>query len=162
MRRALISITSIIILVFLDLISKYFFHGIFQEIFLQCYDANCTDTYYPIFSNWLGILPAHNTGIAFSFPITWLPLQIATLVIMGVIIYYYIHEEYPKQSRLLDIGYILIIAGALSHAYERIFIWHVIDFIFLKYFAIFNFADIFISVWAFLIILFYVLTRKHR
>jgi lipoprotein signal peptidase len=57
----------------------------------------------------------------------------------------YIREEYPKNSRLLDTAYVAIFSGALSHAYERIFIGHVVDFIAVKYFAILNLADILIS-----------------
>ncbi len=161
MRRFVIVLFLAFLVVF-DLTSKYFFHGAFQEIFMQCYDANCIHTYYPLISDWFGIQPSHNTGIAFSLPITGIPLQILTLVFLIWLIWYYFYEEYPKQSRLLDIWYSLIIAWALSHTYERIFVGYVFDFISVKYFAIMNFADIFISIWASLIFLFYVLTRKHR
>ena len=51
----------------------------------------------------------------------------------------------------------LIFSGAISHAYERIFHGQVVDFIAVKYFAILNFADIFISIGAFLIFCAYVI-----
>jgi lipoprotein signal peptidase len=54
--------------------------------------------------------------------------------------------EWKKNMPLIDIGFACIISGAISHAYERIFIGHVIDFIYIKYFAILNFADILISI----------------
>jgi signal peptidase II len=85
-----------------------------------------------------------------------------TVILIGGIIYHYIREEYEKRSTLLDTGYTLILAGALSHAYERIFVGHVIDFIAVKYFAILNFADIFISIGAICIIFYYLFYAEHR
>ncbi len=105
---------------------------------------------------------SYNTGIAFSFPIEWLPLQIITIGLIAAIIYQYFQLEYEKRSYTLDIAYMLILAGWISHAYERVFVWHVVDFIAVKYFAILNFADIFISVWIFLLLLFYVWIKYNR
>ena len=51
-------------------------------------------------------------------------------------------------------------AGAISHAYERIFVGHVIDFIAVQYFAIFNFADIFISIGAALLFIAYYVRKQ--
>jgi signal peptidase II len=67
------------------------------------------------------------------------------LIIVGLL-FYYTRYEYPKNSRYIDIAYGFIFSGALSHTYERIFVGYVVDFISVKYFAILNFADIFISV----------------
>lgn len=105
---------------------------------------------------------SYNSGIAFSLPIRGLILQIITLLLIGGILYQYFSVEYPKKSKLLDAGYVLVLSWALSHAYERIFVGHVVDFIAVKYFAILNIADIFISVWAFLLILAYVILWKSR
>jgi signal peptidase II len=81
------------------------------------------------------------------------------VLIIGII-FLYAREEFQKNSKIIDIGYVLILSGGLSHAYERIFIGHVVDFIAVKYFAILNFADIFISIGAFLIIFFYVYSHR--
>jgi signal peptidase II len=105
---------------------------------------------------------SYNSGVAFSLPIRGLFLQVLTIILIGGIIYCYIREEYDKKSKLLDAGYALILAGAISHAYERIFVGHVIDFIAVKYFAILNFADIVISIGAFCIIVYYFLYAEHR
>ncbi len=115
-----------------------------------------------IVSDFIQFNLSYNSGVAFSLPIHGLPLQIITIVLIVGLFYYFFREEYPKNKRFLDIGYTLILAGAISHGYERIFVWHVVDFIAVKYFAILNFADIFISIGAFLIILSYVMNRKHR
>ena len=103
---------------------------------------------------------SYNSGIAFWLPITGLPLQIITIVLICGLVWYYFVTEYPKRSRLLDAGYTLIIAGALSHAYERIFVGHVIDFIAIKYFAILNFADIFISIGVCLLFIAYYVHKR--
>ena len=48
--------------------------------------------------------------------------------------------------RLLDLGYGLTLGGAIGNGLERVFLGQVTDFISLRYFAIFNVADIAISV----------------
>lgn len=98
-----------------------------------------------LIGDWVTLKLAYNSGIAFSLPIQGLFLQILTLILVFGIIIYYSNTEKPKKSRLLDTGYALLLSGAISHAYERIFIGHVIDFISVKYFAVFNIADIFIT-----------------
>ena len=69
-----------------------------------------------------------------------------TVSIILAILYHYVTLDYKKESTLLDLAYASILAGALSHAYERIFNGYVIDFILVKYFAILNLADILISI----------------
>lgn len=148
MRRIAIIIFSIIGLVSIDFLSKQYI----QNFFL-----NWDHTYFPIVWEYIWLSLSYNSGIAFSLPITGIPLQIITLLLVIAIIYYYFYIEYPKNIRFLDIWYSLILAWSLSHAYERIYIWHVIDFISVKYFAILNFADIFITIGAcFILFVYYV------
>ncbi len=166
MRRFVIIAIAIVCMMYIDFISKWFFeNGIYQSLIAECplaYHPDCLWKYYPIFGEYFGFQLFHNSWIAFSLPITGTPLQIITILLVGVLIYTYFHYEYPKKQTLLDIGYTMILAWAFSHAYERIFIWHVVDFISVKYFAILNFADIFISVWAFFIIVYYVFFESSR
>ena len=112
-------------------------------------------TFFPLLWEWVWLKLSYNPWVAFSLPIHGLPLQILTILLIGGLIFHYFSAEYKKKSSLLDTGYALILAWALSHAYERIFVGHVTDFIAIKYFAILNFADIFISCWALLILFFY-------
>ena len=102
---------------------------------------------------------AYNRWVAFSLPINGIILQVITLLIIIGIIVSYVRTEYPKKDTLLDIGYSLILAGALSHGYERILNGYVVDFISVKYFAILNFADIFISIGACIIFFIYYVRR---
>lgn len=148
MRRIAIVLISILVLIFIDFFSKYYIETIF---------AGNLYYYFPIFWEYFGIQLSYNSGIAFSLPITGIPLQIITLLIISWIFFHYFRIEYPKHIWILDIGYSLILAWALSHAYERIFTGYVVDFISIKYFAILNFADIFISIGAcFIFFIYYV------
>ncbi len=144
--RKLLLILGLILCISLDLGTKYYFQNTFPL------------GSHPIWIIWdfLTIQLSYNTWIAFSLPIEWLPLQMITIGIILAIIYQYFQQEYEKSSYLLDTSYILILAGWASHAYERVFVGHVVDFIAVKYFAILNFADIFISVWVFLLIISYI------
>lgn len=139
MQRIAIIIFSILGLIAVDSISKQYMVDILSR----------GDIY--LFGEWVRLDLSYNPWVAFSLPITGLPLQIITIILVSWLIWYYSHVEYPKKSTLLDSWYVLIIAGALSHAYERIFIWYVVDFISVQYFAILNFADIFISIGALLL-----------
>lgn len=115
-----------------------------------------------LFKDILSLKLAYNQWVAFSLPISGLFLQVLTVLIITFLWKHFYQVEYQKKSQLLDFGYVLIFSGAISHAYERIFHGQVVDFIAVKYFAILNFADIFISVGAFLIFCVYVIHRKHR
>lgn len=161
MRRIAIIILFIIGLVSIDFFSKKFIEWlamISSDFEWKChYIIEGCLPYIPVIGQYLGIQLSYNSGIAFSLPITGIPLQIITILLVSWLWMYYFRSEYPKHSSILDIGYSLILAWALSHAYERIFVGHVIDFISVKYFAILNFADIFISIGAcFIFFVYYV------
>lgn len=112
--------------------------------------------------NWFFLQTSKNAGVAFSLPIEWIILQIITiLLILGILFYYFRYEEY-KNTLQTRIGYGLIVGSAISHAYDRIFSWYVLDFIWVKYFAIFNFADIFITIWVILLLLTYLQTYDRK
>jgi len=114
-------------------------------------------SYIPIFGEYVGFQLSYNRWIAFSLPLNGILLQIITIFLILGIFFYYIQWEYRKNNTLLNIWYSLILAGALSHGYERIFNGFVVDFISIKYFAILNFADIFISIGAcFIFFVYYV------
>ena len=109
----------------------------------------------PLIPNVLSLEYAQNTGIAFSIPLTWSLLKCITVILIFGIFWYYYREEKKKKSRLLDISYSFIFAGAIGNAWERIFIGHVTDMISLEYFAIFNLAASYISLGAAWIMYYY-------
>lgn len=96
-----------------------------------------------------------NKNIAFGIPIPdflfwlfWL-LIVALLLIM-------LYEKYPIAAspvRKYDTLFIIIIlAGAISNIIDRLFFGCVIDFIDLKFWPVFNLADIFITIGAIMLI----------
>jgi len=105
--------------------------------------------------DYLKIKLVNNTWIAFSIPLSWLILKIITILLIVWIWYYYYQFEKKKQVKLLDIAYALILGWAIGNGIDRIFNWFVVDFVSIKYFAIFNFADIFINIWMILLIFYY-------
>lgn len=140
---------------------RYFFLLIFSLIFVDFGTKYLAETYLtgePYISLlwdilWLKL--SYNSWVAFSLPIHGIPLQIMTFFLVGVIFLYYFRTERLRKSFLLDFAYACILSWALPHLYERVFVGHVVDFLSVKYFAILNFADIFISVWVFFILLYY-------
>ncbi len=129
-----------IILVFwilIDFISKYF-----ANIYLQNKINILWDFIYLQF-----IL---NPWIAFWIKVNTILLKIVTICLIIIIFYYYRYEKKEYNTKLLDISFWLILAWAIWNAIERVFYWNVIDFIWIKYFSIFNLADSFITIWAIL------------
>lgn len=137
--------------ILLDFATKYFFHGPFQEMVF----GNATQdlhSYFPIFGEFFGIQLIYNTGIAFGMPIRGIFLKVLTFAIIAGLVYYYMRHERPKKNQCIDVAFACIFAGAISHGYERIFVGQVIDFFSIQYFAIFNVADIFITIGAILLL----------
>lgn len=96
-----------------------------------------------------------NPGIAFSLPLTGLALKIITCILIFGIFWYYRKHERPKKNILLDGAYVLIFAGALGNAWERIFQGYVTDMIAVEHFAVFNLADSSISIAACVLLWYY-------
>lgn len=88
-----------------------------------------------------------NTKIAFSLPVSGPGLNILIIIIVFslalLIIYAKIRKSLDQTSILL---LTIILFGAISNLLDRIFYGAVIDYFDLKYFTIFNLADIMISV----------------
>ncbi len=127
----------------LDLFSKYL-----AKIYLQEEVSIFSDIFY--------LKYVENTGIAFSINIPF--LKIVTIILIILIFVYYIKEEKKKKSKIIDFSFGLILAWAIWNWIERILNSFVIDFLWVKYFSIFNLADSFITIWAILYVL--VISRK--
>ena len=102
-----------------------------------------------------------NPWIAFWIEIYPLLLKVITISLIILIFYYYKYERKEiKNKELLDISFWLILAWAIWNGLERILNSNVIDFIWVKYFSIFNLADTFITIGA--IIYMYVLYKNNK
>ncbi|MEA3378442.1 MAG: signal peptidase II [Nanoarchaeota archaeon] len=75
-------------------------------------------------------------------------------IITAIIVIAYILVEYKKIKH--KFGLVLLFAGSLSNCFDRLFLGYVRDFISIKYFSTFNFADIFNVLGVGLIFYFYI------
>ncbi len=122
-------ILSIIVLVFIDQVSKYLFYDInyLNQAFL--------------------ITKTLNEGISWWIDIFHLNILLVLIpVILITIIYLYFKKEIWLYT------FLFIFAGWLWNYIDRVIYLWVRDFIDLWFFPIFNVADIYVSIWALLLI----------
>jgi len=141
----------IIFLIFIDLYTKFL-----SSIYLK--------DKIEILGDFVYLKYVENTWIAFSIYINPLFLKIITIVL--IIIIFYLYKKFIYNSwkinklTLIDYSAWFILAWAIWNWYERIFNEKVIDFIWIKYFSIFNMADFFISIWAIMYLFFLYKQKK--
>jgi len=82
-----------------------------------------------------------NSGISFGIQLPEFLFWIFWIIIISILIYYILRNTLSFIAFLLS----LILAGALSNVIDRLFFGCIVDFIDLKFWPIFNLADIFIS-----------------
>lgn len=137
----------ILFLVLLDLFSKYLSSKVITEKINILWDF----FYLQLFKN---------TWIAFSTQIPFLKILTISLIIW--IFYYYIKEVKNLKDKFLDFSFILILSWAIWNWFERVFLWEVTDFLWIKFFAVFNLADIFISLGWIILVFKYLKTNKKQ
>ena len=121
-----------------------------------------------------------NKGAAFSiFQNQFWIFYVITILIFVIILYLYIKikrklillisndqnfTEMPKSICFLTVMLAIVAAGAIGNLIDRVFRGYVIDFIYLKFihFPVFNLADIFITVSAVILIIFFLFFYKEN
>lgn len=93
-----------------------------------------------------------NFFIAFSLPLRGFWLNLAIGLIILAIIVFLIKAIKSKEKPLFITGLSFILAGAISNLIDRIQFGYVIDYLYLRYFTVFNLADVCISFGALLIL----------
>ena len=98
----------------------------------------------------------HNFGISFGLFANIFPSLM--FIIFGIFITILIIILYIKSDKKLEKwGFVFIISGALANIFDRSLNGYVIDFLYFHYkeidWFIFNFADIYISIGVFIIVL---------
>lgn len=70
-------------------------------------------------------------------------LSIFTFIVLVLIVYLYFRVPYGKKFSVLKTIMVFIMAGAVGNLIDRVFLGHVIDFIYIELinFPLFNFAD---------------------
>jgi signal peptidase II len=139
--------------------------SILIDFFSKIYISNLLDNNETIiFTNYIILEKFYNKGIAFSIfnsdsaLINYIILFIIILVIAFIIRLFLTQFNKLKQNEV--IAYSLIIGGAVGNMIDRIIHGHVLDFIFIHYNsfyfpAIFNLADVSISLGVFFLLLAY-------
>lgn len=84
-----------------------------------------------------------NYDIAFSLPTIIDPLIISIPLI--IILCYYFVQSLKTENNLKTIGLLFIIIGAISNLYDRLHYGYIIDYLDIKYFTVFNLADVMIG-----------------
>lgn len=108
----------------------------------------------PIIRNVLHMTLVHNTGIAFGFfkdqGIVFIVIPVIAIFLLIFNIYYY-RQNNEALSRVYIVAFSLILGGAVGNLIDRIVYGHVIDFIDLRVWPVFNIADSAITVGAIMI-----------
>lgn len=129
----------IILLVFLDQLSKYF---AFQ------YKPN-----FDVLGNFLRIHYLENTGTIFGLLENSNFVFMVLAIVLCFIIAIYMKLKVPKKS-FKEKCFMIILTGGIGNLIDRIFRGFVVDFISLKYVGVFNFADMYIVIGAILLVIF--------
>ncbi len=95
-----------------------------------------------------------NYNISFSLPLSGIVLNIAILLIIAILIYtifYLIINKNGYGAEIILLTFILF--GAISNILDRFLFGYVVDYLELKYFTVFNLADIMIVAGAIILII---------
>ncbi|MDO8669541.1 MAG: signal peptidase II [Candidatus Buchananbacteria bacterium] len=92
---------------------------------------------------WLKLKLAVNPGIAFGLFLNYYLILFLYFVIIAILIYFLVYH-YRRKNSLSVMGLAIIILGAFSNLLDRIFFGAVVDYIDLKYYTVFNLADVMI------------------
>lgn len=86
---------------------------------------------------------ATNSGIAFGLNLNYNLIILFYLIIMPSLLYI-LFLEYKRKNNYNILGLTFIIFGSFSNLVDRLFYGQVIDYIDLKYYSVFNLADVMI------------------
>lgn len=139
-----IPLAAIALLTATDQIIKYFVQQFLQPV-----------GEIPFIDGIIGWRYLRNTGAAFgSFSDFTIPLSIVTGIVLAVGLYLIIAKKI--KSKFYLVCAVMIISGGLGNLIDRIFRHYVVDYIEVRFmnFAVFNFADILVTVGAIMLIVY--------
>ena len=139
-----ICLVTVVSVVLVDRLTKIFFSSVLQlgESLL-------------VIKTYVRFTLVHNTGIAFGLfrdnGFVFLIVPLIAVILLGYNLYYY--HKVGVLDRLYVLGFSLILGGAIGNLTDRIMLGHVIDFIDLRVWPVFNIADSAITVGACIVLL---------
>lgn len=105
----------------------------------------------------LALYRTHNTGMAFSMLNQYGPGALIALALLVSCLVAWLWSKSPESDRIANIGFALIMGGAIGNLVDRVMLGYVVDYILFHTpvwsFAIFNLADAAITIGAGLVIL---------
>jgi len=135
----LLCLLTVTVIVIVDRLTKALFSNILQ-----------LGESIPVIRKVFHLTLVHNTGIAFGLfkdnGFVFLIIPLIAVVLLGYNLYYY-HKN-GELDRLYVLGFSMILGGAIGNLFDRIMLGHVIDFIDLRVWPVFNVADSAITVGA--------------
>lgn len=96
-----------------------------------------------ILGKWLGFNFVRNFGIAFSLPLGGIALNWLILVII-IVMGYFAMKALNKHRSGLFVAIFGILLGSISNLIDRVYLGYVVDYLDLRYFTVFNLADVLI------------------
>ena len=114
----------------------------------------------------LALYRTYNTGVAFSMFASFSDTILIVVSIAVIVFILYLASRSTSRQWFARIGFTLIIGGALGNLIDRAVYGHVIDYTFLHTpvwsFAVFNLADVFITIGAGMVLLEEFLLWRHQ
>jgi signal peptidase II len=111
------------------------------------------------------LLYLENTGMAFGLfqGGRWVLIGL-TVVILGLLVYYYITLPKTRLIKVYRLLFLLIIGGALGNFADRLMRGFVVDFFYFKLinFPVFNMADVFLVVSVVVLIALTIFSKEGR
>ncbi|QIB69017.1 signal peptidase II [Aminipila butyrica] len=98
----------------------------------------------PLVDGFFHITYIQNTGAAFSMFSGHTELLALVTILMTGGILFYIHRSRKTAHWALLLSLSAIVAGGLGNILDRVFLKYVVDFLDLKFWPIFNLADIYV------------------
>jgi len=134
-----ICLSTVTLVVVMDRLTKILFSNILQ-----------VGESIPVIKRVFHFTLVHNTGIAFGLfrdnGFVFFVIPVIAVVLLGYNLYYY--HKVGELDLMYIIGFSLIMGGAIGNLVDRITLGHVIDFIDLRVWPVFNVADSAITVGA--------------
>jgi signal peptidase II len=114
----------------------------------------------PVIPEWLSWKLIHNPGVSFGLFSGYTPILISVQFIL-VIVIIFAYKNFEPKSFYMQIGFALLISGAIGNLVDRIRFGYVIDFISFRWWpAIFNIADMEIRTGVLLLVILYLFREK--
>ncbi len=142
MKKILKPLASVIVLVVIDQVTK--------ALAVKGLKGNAGIIIIP---NVFQLLYVENRGMAWgTFSGFWIMFTIITIVLLSLVTFFYFRIEDNKKYLLLKIIMVVFFAGGIGNLIDRVTNHYVVDFLYFSLidFPVFNVADIYVTVSAFI------------